>query len=85
MLCGAHAVNSEACCKHVVQIAKGELQTNPQASRGMEALAGVREADAEVGCRNVLVRYGLTTPLAISNVDLSGGDGQNKKWLCFLT
>eukprot|EP00435_Cladocopium_sp_Y103_P009121 s1939_g2.t1 len=63
-------VVSKACCKHVVQIAKNEVESNPRASEAMWDFASIREADAEVGVRRVLVKHGYTAPIELSWIDL---------------
>ncbi|CAK9052610.1 Uncharacterized protein SCF082_LOCUS28764 [Durusdinium trenchii] len=43
-----------ACCKHVVQIAKHEVDNNPASSQAMREFACIREEDAEVGVRKMV-------------------------------
>lgn len=74
-----HSWHSEACCKHVVQIAKHEVDSNPRASHAMRDFASIREADAEVGARRVLVQHGYSAPIGLSWIDL-GEEKQLKKF-----
>ena len=75
---------SEACCKHVVQVARHEVECNPNSSRAMREFASIREEDAEVGARRVLVEYGFSAPIPISFLDL-GEERHLKKfpWIKF--
>jgi hypothetical protein len=61
---------AEACCKHVVDTAKSEVESNPNASRAMREFASIRLEDAEVGVRRVLIKCCLTAPIPISWIDL---------------
>jgi hypothetical protein len=61
---------AEACCKHVVDTAKSEVESNPNASRAMREFASIRLEDAEVGVRRVLIKCCLTAPTPISWIDL---------------
>ena len=75
-------LTAEACCKHVVQTAQSEVDSNPRASRAMRDFANIREADAEVGVRKTLVKHGLTCPVQISSVDLGEKkDMTNFPWI----
>lgn len=47
-----------------------EVRSNPRASIAMREFASIRLQDAEVGCRKVMLRYGLTAPIPISWMDL---------------
>ena len=66
----ATCLGAEACCKHVVETAKSEVETNRNASRAMREFAATRLEDAEVGVRRVLVKYCLTAAIPISWIDL---------------
>ncbi|CAK9014447.1 unnamed protein product [Durusdinium trenchii] len=68
---------AHACCKHVVQIAKHEVDNNPASSQAMREFACIREEDAEVGVRKVLVKWGFSAPVPISKCDL--GETRNMK------
>ena len=69
---------AEACCKHVVDTAKSEVESNPNASRAMREFASIRLEDAEVGVRRVLIKCCLTTPIPISWIDLGEEPHQKK-------
>lgn len=62
----------------MVQIAKHEVDSNPRASHAMRDFASIREADAEVGARRVLVQHGYSAPIGLSWIDL-GEEKQFKK------
>ncbi|CAL1169377.1 unnamed protein product [Cladocopium goreaui] len=60
----AKLIADGASCKHIVQIARDEVEANPRATDAMREFSNIRESDAEVGARRVLCKYGLTTPVA---------------------
>lgn len=53
------------------------MEANPRATDAMREFSNIRESDAEVGARRVLCKYGLTTPVPLSYVDL--GDSKELK------
>lgn len=57
---------AKACCKHVVKVARDEVDRNPGASQAMREFANIRDADAEIGARRVFVKFGLAAPINIS-------------------
>ena len=60
-----------------MQIAKHEVDNNPASSQAMREFACIREEDAEVGVRKVLVKWGFSAPVPISKCDL--GETRNMK------
>lgn len=56
----------KACCKHVVKVARDEVDRNPGASQAMREFANIRDADTELGTRRIFVKFGLAAPLDIS-------------------
>ena len=64
---------SEAPCKHLVELARAEVDLNPRSGRYMKAFANVRLEDAEVGVHKVLVDAGMTAPIRVESVDLGEG------------
>ncbi|CAK9009501.1 unnamed protein product [Durusdinium trenchii] len=46
--------NFDACCKHVVQIAKHEVDNNPASSQAMREFACIREEDAEAAAAKAI-------------------------------
>lgn len=65
-----------------MQIAQREVESNPRASQAMREFSAIREADAEIGARRVLVKHGLSAPVELSTLDL--GDSRDMKknpWL----
>eukprot|EP00435_Cladocopium_sp_Y103_P052125 s815_g16.t1 len=67
-----------APCKHLVELARSEVELNPRSSPHMRAFANVRLEDAEVGVHRVLVDAGMTAPIQVETVDL--GEGKLKKF-----
>ena len=65
-------VCAEAPCSHVVELARAEVQTNPNADQRLRVFAGISIADAEVGCHQVFKRYGLSSAIDIEKMDLFG-------------
>lgn len=63
-------ISAEACCKHIVHVAQHEVDANPSSSRAMRDFSNIREEDAERGARKVLLKHGLTAPVAISEINL---------------
>ena len=63
-------VPAEACCKHLVMMARDEVASNPNVSQAMRDFSNILESDAEVGARRILMKHGLTLPVTISHVDL---------------
>ncbi|CAL1161150.1 unnamed protein product [Cladocopium goreaui] len=61
-----------APCSHVVELARAEVQTNPNADQRLRVFAGIRIADAEVGCHQVFQRYGLSAAVEIEKLELFG-------------
>ena len=60
-----------------MQIAQREVESNPRASQAMREFSAIREADAEIGARRVLVKHGLSAPVELSTLDL--GDSRDMK------
>lgn len=56
----------------MVELARAEVQTNPIADRRLRDFAGVRIADAEVGCHQVFKKYGLSAAVEIEKLELFG-------------
>ena len=61
---------AEAACSHVVRMARHQVHQNPSSSAGMQRFAWIREEDAEVGARRVLLKEGLTANIQIDKIDL---------------
>lgn len=65
-----HVCFSEAPCKHLVELARAEVEVNPVAGRHMRDFASVRLDDAEVGVHKVLQRAKMTAPIPIEGLDI---------------
>lgn len=54
----------------MVALAKAEVEENPNASRAIRRMAGVKENDAESALHTIFAEYGLVPNVEISTVDL---------------
>ena len=74
----AKAVLAQAPCKHLVEMAKAQVASNPRATEAMRMFANIRLEDAEVGVHRLFRERGYSCPLKISEMDL--GEGKLKKF-----
>ncbi|CAK9018760.1 Uncharacterized protein SCF082_LOCUS14219 [Durusdinium trenchii] len=53
-----------------MRMPRQEVETNPNVSVAMREFSNIKDNDAEIGVRRVLLKYGMTVPVEISTVDL---------------
>lgn len=81
---------SKAPCKHVVELARAEVSSNPTAPEDLR-FSRIRLEDAEVGVHQVLRKHGLACTVDIDTADLGPGELRSfpyirlSSWLSFLT
>ena len=64
---------AEAPCKHLVELARAEVASNPRASATMRLFARVQLDNAERGVHNVLKEHGYTAPVPVDFLNLGPG------------
>jgi len=64
-------VPAKVPCKHVVELARASLATNPDAGLPIREFAAIRPADAEVGVHKVLQKYHLSPKIKIDLENLT--------------
>ena len=81
---------AEAPARHIVELARAEVNGNPRATVQMREFAGIRLQDAEVGVHNVLRQYGYSCPVRIDYADLGNEEMKSfpfiylSSWLAYL-
>lgn len=70
---------AEAACKHLVELARAEVQANDEPSRAMREFAKIRLEDAERGCHKVLNDHGLILKVKVDYAQL-GEDTRLKQF-----
>ena len=69
----ARRLLAEVPCSHVVELAKAQVNANPNCSMVMKQLSRVRVQDAEVGCHSIFRAHGYCAPVPVDTVDLGPG------------
>ena len=64
--------------KHVVALARAEVEENPLASPAMREFAGVRLRDAEKRATRILEKHELAAPIPIDRVKLHEAETAQK-------
>ena len=81
---------AEAPARHIVELARAEVNGNPSATRELRQFAGIRLADAETGVHNVLKQHGYSCTVKIEYADLGGDEFKTfpfiylSSWLAYL-
>ena len=76
---------SEAPCRHIVELAKAEVEENPTPSKAMKEPSKIREEDAEVGCHKVFKKYKLSCDIEIGHVNLGQRELRDFPYIKFST
>lgn len=76
---------AEAPSKHVVELARAEVRSNPAASDEMKEFSQIRLEDAESGVHQVLKRHGLSAPVKVDKANVGEGELKAFPYILFST
>lgn len=65
-------LSSEAACSHIVELAKAEVNGNPNASKAVKEFANISLAHAESGCHVLFRKHGFVAAVQPKHLDLGG-------------